>query len=276
MSTLQVNSINSFTPSDPVTINDSFKVTGSSTFTGSIDIQAPHTITGTTASFNLVKVNGGETLLHSSGGISVFGDISGSGTGSFIGLGVNTSNARVAPGTISGSGFNIASKVTANSGSFIGGVIVGIANDNAPLAGGVAVGASGISSSGDILGGTVQCKNGFENIGAASSQTIDGFNGSEVTSNSTKVQLRLTLNSSIADGAKAGPLKVKSNKISVDSAVMASIVGPVSGGALSNSISASILSTFVENNTCSIYLYNETGQTLEDNTTFTCSLMVIQ
>ena len=57
---------------------------------------------------------------------------------------------------------------------------------------------------------------------------------------------------------------------------MASIVGPVSGGALSNSISASILSTFVENNTCSIYLYNETGQTLEDNTTFTCSLMVIQ
>lgn len=245
MSTLQVDTINSFTTVNPVEINDNFRVTGSSTFTGSIDIKAPHKITGASASFNAISVTPTDTY--------------------------NTT-----PGTISGSGFNIASKITANSGSFIGGVIVGIANDNAPLAGGVAVGASGISSSGDILGGTVQCKNGFEHIGAASSQTIDGFNGSEVTSNSTKVQLRLTLNSSIADGAKAGPLKVKSNKISVDSAVMASIVGPVSGGALSNSISASILSTFVENNTCSIYLYNETGQTLEDNTTFTCSLMVIQ
>ena len=275
MSTLQVNSINSFTPSDPVTINDSFKVTGSSTFTGSIDIQAPHTITGTTASFNLVKVNGGETLLHSSGGISVFGDISGSGTGSFIGLGVNTSNARVAPGTISGSGFNIASKITANSGSFIGGVIVGIANDNAPLAGGVAVGASGISSSGDILGGTVQCKNGFEHTGNTNFNVIDGF-GSEVTANGTKTQLRLTLDSSIADGAKAGPLMIKNSQISNDSAVMVSIVGPVSGGATSNSISASILSTFVESQTCSIFLYNETGQTFNDNTIFTCSLMVIK
>jgi hypothetical protein len=217
MSTLQVDTINSFTTVNPVEINDNFRVTGSSTFTGSIDIKAPHKITGASASFHAISVTPTDTY--------------------------NTT-----PGTISGSGFNIASKITANSGSFIGGVIVGIANDNTPLAGGVAVGASGISSSGDILGGTVQCKNGFEHIG----------------------------NSSIADGAKAGPLKVKSNKISVDSAVMASIVGPVSGGALSNSISASILSTFVENNTCSIYLYNETGQTLEDNTTFTCSLMVIQ
>lgn len=40
MSTLQVDSINSFTPSDPVTINDSFKVTGSSTFTGSVGVLA--------------------------------------------------------------------------------------------------------------------------------------------------------------------------------------------------------------------------------------------
>ena len=39
MSTLQVDSINSFTPSSPVTINDSLKVTGSSTFTGSVGIQ---------------------------------------------------------------------------------------------------------------------------------------------------------------------------------------------------------------------------------------------
>jgi len=40
MSTLQVDSINSFTPSDPVTINDSLKVTGSSTFTGSVGVLA--------------------------------------------------------------------------------------------------------------------------------------------------------------------------------------------------------------------------------------------
>ncbi len=192
MSTLQVNSINSFTPSDPVTINDSFKVTGSSTFTGSINIQAPHTITGTTASFD-----------H------------------------------------------------------------------------VAVGAIGISSSGDILGATVQCKNGFEHTGNTNFNVIDGF-GSEVTANGTKTQLRLTLDSSIADGAKAGPLMIKNSQISNDSAVMVSIVGPVSGGATSNSISASILSTFVESQTCSIFLYNETGQTFNDNTIFTCSLMVIK
>ena len=244
MSTLQVDTINSFTTVNPVEINDNFRVTGSSTFTGSIDIKAPHKITGASASFNAISVTPTDTY--------------------------NTT-----PGTISGSGFNIASKITANSGSFIGGVIVGIANDNAPLAGGVAVGASGISSSGDILGGTVQCKNGFEHTGNTNFNVIDGF-GSEVTANGTKTQLRLTLDSSIADGAKAGPLMIKNSQISNDSAVMVSIVGPVSGGATSNSISASILSTFVESQTCSIFLYNETGQTFNDNTIFTCSLMVIK
>ena len=38
MSTLQVDTINSFTTVNPVEINDNFRVTGSSTFTGSIDI----------------------------------------------------------------------------------------------------------------------------------------------------------------------------------------------------------------------------------------------
>ena len=41
--------------------------------------------------------------------LSVVGNVSGSGTGSFAGVGVNTAGANVTAGTISGSGFNIAS-----------------------------------------------------------------------------------------------------------------------------------------------------------------------
>ena len=75
MSTLQVNSINSFTPSDPVTINDSFKVTGSSTFTGSVSVLANGNDAVTLTSTKPVSIP--------SAGLDVNGDITGSGNTSF-------------------------------------------------------------------------------------------------------------------------------------------------------------------------------------------------
>ena len=252
MSTLQVDKINSFTPSLPVEINDSFKVTGSSQFTGSVNIQAPHQLTGTSASFDQLNLTSG--------------------------------NPNIVPGTISGSGFNISSTITGNTGSFAGGLIV---NGGKQIEGGISV-FGPISASGNMTASTgsfgaviatsvsASIVYGPFDGGNVQSTTVDLGSATEFVNNGQKIQLRLTLGSSIADGAQAGPFLLKSNKITSDSSVIANIAGPVSGGDTSNSISASIVSTFLENNTCSIFLNNETGQTIGANTTFTCSILVIR
>jgi hypothetical protein len=284
MSTLQVDKINSFTPSLPVEINDSFKVTGSSQFTGSVNIQAPHTITGTTASFVDISVNGGKALFGTRKGISVIGDISGSGTGSFIGLGVNTQGAPVAPGTISGSGFNIAPTITANTGSFEHSLI-----NHLRIAGGGDVALGGISVGGN---GTISCSStaGIDtknlSIDAAGGGGIQfGFGvGTEIdlaTSNIfatsfSRIQLKITLASQLADGAQVGPIRIHNTAINPQSNVITNIVGPVSGSGNSGAISASIVSSFIQNNTCSIFISNETGQAIEDNTIFTCSILLLK
>ena len=195
MSTLQVNNILSYTPSEPVSITDSFKVSGSTQLSGS------------------VSIDGNVTLANS--------------------------HTLTAPNFIN-TGTEVTTKITGSfTGSFTGAL-------TGPL-----------------------------NAGSSSATTVDLGSTTQFYNNNQKIQLRLTLGSSIADGAQAGPFILKCNKINADSSVIANIAGPVSGGAASNSISASIVSTFVEANSCSIFLNNETGQTIGDNTTFTCSIFVI-
>jgi hypothetical protein len=115
-----------------------------------------------TGSFAGIGVNTGTANVTagtiSGSGFNIASTITGD-TGSFAGIGVNTGTANVTAGTISGSGFNIASTITGNTGSFGGGLIV---NGGQQLADGISV-FGNVSASGDLEGGTVKAG-------------IDGFN----------------------------------------------------------------------------------------------------
>tara|TARA_R110001592_G_scaffold286791_1_gene555385 strand:+ start:943 stop:1614 length:672 start_codon:yes stop_codon:yes gene_type:complete len=206
-----------------------------------VEINDSFKVTGSSQFTGSVSIDGNVTLANPHTLAAATGSFGGS---LIINGGKQISNGISVFGPISASG-----NMTASTGSF-GAVI-----------------ATSVSASivyGPFDGGNVQ------------STTVDLGSATEFVNNGQKIQLRLTLGSSIADGAQAGPFLLKSNKITSDSSVIANIVGPVSGGAASNSISASIVSTFLENNTCSIFINNETGQTIEDNTIFSCSILVIR
>jgi len=118
MSTLRVNNIQSFTSADPVTINDSLKVTGSSTFTGSVSILA--------TSWTALDVRGGVSTF--SGGITGSGDLTMSGSLTTTGnseLGNRTLNQHKVTGSLSISGStNLTGLVTVKDSLIVTGSVI--------------------------------------------------------------------------------------------------------------------------------------------------------
>ena len=146
--------------------------------------------------------------------LSVVGNISGSGTGSFAGVGVNTAGANVTAGTISGSGFNISSTITGNTGSFAGGLIV---NGGKQIADGVSV-VGAISASGGEI--TAQSATIASSLSVGSDLTLNAT--SNVINSANDKIVFSPISTGVSFGQSDYPVTIKSNILAISSSITAS------------------------------------------------------